>query len=211
MEHEVQDALLLLHARGLADRAHGHPHGDRAVRGYLLQIDMEEQVGDGIELQLPDDRQPRAVAVLPVEPEGEQLRRALVAVDHPEHGFGIHRDGLGFSAVVEDGGNGALAAQPLGEPLAASVAPLDRQLLHRGHVLSSLPSSYANSVETDSSSWMRRIASPRSGATVSTVMRAAARLVSLSGIEFVTTTSSIGEAAMRSIAGPRAPRGRRRP
>jgi hypothetical protein len=50
VEHEVQDALLLLHARGLTDGAHGHLHGDRAVRGHFLQIDVQEQIGDGIEL-----------------------------------------------------------------------------------------------------------------------------------------------------------------
>ena len=46
------------------------------------------------------------------------------------------------------------------------------------------------------------MASPRSGATESTVMRAAARLSSVTGIEFVTTISSTGDDLMRAIAGP---------
>ena len=131
MQHEVQDTFLLFHARSLAGGAHRNLHGDRAVRRHLLQVDVQEQLGHRIELQIADDRHPRAVAVLAVEPEGEQLGRALVAVDHPEHRFGVHRDRLGLLSVVEDPGNGALATEALGEPLAAPVAPLDRQLLHR--------------------------------------------------------------------------------
>jgi hypothetical protein len=133
VEHEVQDALLLFHARGFTDGAHGHLHGDRAVRGHFLQIDVQEQIGDGIELQITDNGHPRTVAVLTVEPEREQLSRTFVAVDHAKHRFGIHGDRLGLLSVVEDRRDGALAAQALGESLAASLSPLDRQLLHRGH------------------------------------------------------------------------------
>ena len=58
-------------------------HRDRAVRGHLLQVDVEQLLGDGIELQLADDREPGAVSRLTVELEGQKLGRALVAVDHP--------------------------------------------------------------------------------------------------------------------------------
>ncbi len=83
MEHEVQDALLVSHPRRFAHGAYAYLDRDGAVHGHLLQVDVEQLLGDGIELQLADDREPGAVARLTVELEGEQLGRALVTVDHP--------------------------------------------------------------------------------------------------------------------------------
>jgi hypothetical protein len=84
-------------------------------------------------VKVADDRHPGPVAVLAVELERQQLGRALVTVDHPKDHLGIHRDRLGLLAVVEDRRDETPAAEALGVSLAASVAPLDRQLSHRCH------------------------------------------------------------------------------
>ena len=60
--------------------------------------------------------------------------------------------------------------------------------------------SLEKSAPTDSPRWMRRIASPMSGATESVVILAS-RLRSGSGTESVRTTSRRLEAAIRSTAG----------
>src|SRR5262249_18534048 len=67
VQDQVQDALLLLDTRGLTDGAHGPLDGDGTVRGDLLQVDVQEHLGDRVELQIADDRHPRPGAVLPVE------------------------------------------------------------------------------------------------------------------------------------------------
>ena len=136
MQHEVEDALRVADADGLADGMHGHADGDRLVGGDFLQVDVEQPLRDRIELHGPDDRHPGAAAVA-VELEREELGRAFVAGDHLEHGPRVHGDRLGLAAAVEDGRHRALAAQPLGELLAGAFPALDGQLLHL-HVRSPL-------------------------------------------------------------------------
>src|SRR5262249_40188500 len=52
---EVEDALRVAHADGLAHRMHRYAHGDGAVGADLLNVDVHELLGDGIELHVTND------------------------------------------------------------------------------------------------------------------------------------------------------------
>src|SRR5205823_11912022 len=119
--HEAQNALRVPHADGLADRMHGDAHGDRAVSRYFLKVDVQQIFRDRVELHVANDRHARAVGAA-VELQGEQLRRAFVAVDHLQHGLRVDGDGLRGGATVEHGGDPALAAQALGGLLALAIS-----------------------------------------------------------------------------------------
>src|SRR6266403_869414 len=63
-------------------------------------------------------------------------------------------------------------------------------------------SAYTNKVLSESPLWIRRMASPKIRATESCVIFRQPSAFSRSGMVFVTTTSSIGDACSLSIAGP---------
>src|SRR5215475_13316882 len=87
-------------------------------------------------------------AALALERQGQQLRRSLVPLEDAEHRARIDRDPLRLGAAIEDGGDGAVPAQPLGQLLAGALPALDRELLRRPDVALL----QMNRVDTDSSS-----------------------------------------------------------
>src|SRR5262245_49884824 len=120
---EVEDTLRVAHADGLAHRMHRYAHGDGAVGADLLNVDVHELLGDGIELHVTNDGHPRAAVA--VELQRQQLGRALATVDDPQDVAGVDGDGLRRGAAVQDGGHGALAAEAPGGAFARALAALD--------------------------------------------------------------------------------------
>src|SRR4029077_11774480 len=125
----------------------------------------------------------------------------LVAVDEPEDVLGGHRDVHRCRAPVEGGRDLPAAAQPLGRALPDAVALLDGQLTHVHYSLLLGKWAYTKRVDTDSSSWIRRIASASSGATERTRVLGS-WCSGVRGMVLVMTTSSSTDSRMRAIAGP---------
>ena len=91
-----------LHADRLTHVAQRHRHLDRLVHGDLLEVDVDQVLGDGVDLEVADDGHPRLAG--PGEGHVEQLRAALVAVDEAEDFPRVHGDVDGSRAPVEDAG-----------------------------------------------------------------------------------------------------------
>src|SRR6185436_10476933 len=99
--------------------------------------------------------------------------------------------------TVEDSRHLAARAQPPHRTLPVVRSPLDADL-DRFH--SSNP--HTKRELMDASSWMRRMASPSSGATGRTWIFDTRRACSDRGIVSVTTSSSMADASIRAMAGP---------
>src|SRR5204863_1443218 len=127
VQDDVQDALLLLHTRGLADGMNGDADRDGAVGGDFLKVHVEEALRHGIELEIADDRHARSRVTF--ELQREQLGRSLMAVDDAEYRSRIDRDGFWLGAAIEHGRDDAVAAQALGQLLAGALTARNRQFL----------------------------------------------------------------------------------
>ena len=64
MHDEVEDALGVPHADRFTHRMHRHAHGDGAVGADLLDVDVHQLLGHGIELHVANDRHARAAVAV---------------------------------------------------------------------------------------------------------------------------------------------------
>src|SRR5262249_46481302 len=141
---------------------HRHAHGDRAVGTYLLNVDVDESLGHGVELHVPDDGHARAA--IAVKLQRQELRRAPVTVDDAQHVARVDGDGLRRVATIENGGHGAFAAEAAGDTLARALAALDDDL-RRVHLRLlgsvSIRTGARRILRRESVEWLHRAAAPR--------------------------------------------------
>ena len=159
-QQESEHAALLLDARRLADHVDRHLHRDLLVHPHRLEVDVDERVADRIVLELAHDGRPRlGVAGKPEVHENAARAMALEGPLHVRRGDGErHRRA---PAAVEDRGDEALPAEAPDAPFpTASRGSTDSSRMFMDRLLGA-SGAYTNRVDTDSSSWMRRIASAR--------------------------------------------------
>src|SRR6185503_19380363 len=165
----------------------------------LVEVGVQGSSGHGMQLHFAHEH--HALVQLGIASAGMQeanQMRTLEVGDLPLELLRSDHDGRrGPLWTVENTGHLAAGAQAPRRTLAAVCSPLDADL-DRFH--SSNPHTKRELIEA--SSWMRRMASPSSGATGRTWIFDTRRACSDRGIVSVTTSASMADASIRAIAGP---------
>ena len=112
--------VLVLDAQRLADHVDRHFDRDLLVHPHRLEVDVDERVPDGMELDVPDDGRSSLGLAWQAKPHQDTARR--VGADRALHlGRGDRQRHGGVPGPVQDGGDEAAPAQTPDGPLPRAV------------------------------------------------------------------------------------------